>query len=76
LELNNLLALAKLEAHACLARTESRGPHYRADFPVQDDANWRKNVIVKKEEDVLLTDTIALDPDWQDIGDESIGYWG
>lgn len=76
LELHNLLSLAEIEAHACLTRTESRGPHYRADFPVQDDVNWRKNVVVRKVDEELRTDIIALDPDWQDIGDESIGYWG
>jgi len=76
LELQNLLTLAEIEANACLVRTESRGPHYRADFSFQDDVNWRKNVIVKKVNDELRTDTVALDPDWQDIGDESIGYWG
>jgi L-aspartate oxidase len=36
----NMLTTAKLIAAAALARTESRGGHYRSDFPESDPA-WR-----------------------------------
>ena len=36
----NILATAKLVAAAALARTESRGGHYRSDFPEADPA-WQ-----------------------------------
>jgi L-aspartate oxidase len=36
----NMLTAAKLIAAAALARTESRGGHYRSDFPDADPA-WR-----------------------------------
>jgi len=36
----NILAAAKLVTAAALARTESRGGHYRSDFPDSDPA-WR-----------------------------------
>lgn len=35
------VTLAKLMAEAALWREESRGGHYRADFPQRDDQNWR-----------------------------------
>jgi L-aspartate oxidase len=37
----NFVTLAKLMAEAGLWREESRGGHYRADFPGRDDENWR-----------------------------------
>jgi L-aspartate oxidase len=37
-ELRNLLVVGRLIADAALARHESRGSHYRSDFPLADDA--------------------------------------
>jgi L-aspartate oxidase len=39
--LRNLLTVARLIAGAALRREESRGGHYRADFPQRDDAHWK-----------------------------------
>jgi L-aspartate oxidase len=49
-EINNVFMLITswLITHAALTRTESRGGHYRADFPSEDHANWLKNQIVYK----------------------------
>ncbi len=40
-ETQNLLTVALCIAKAAAARCESRGVHYRVDFPEQDDARWR-----------------------------------
>ncbi len=40
LELHNLMKQALVTATCALNRTESRGSHYRQDYPVRDDANW------------------------------------
>lgn len=45
IELNNLVKLGKLIAKCCLKRTESRGSHYREDFP-KERSEWVKNIIV------------------------------
>ena len=37
----NLLTVARLIARAALRREESRGGHYREDFPTRDDAHWK-----------------------------------
>ena len=41
-ELYNMLVLARVIALGALARNESRGAHYKPDFPERDDANWLK----------------------------------
>ncbi len=43
----NFVTLAKLIATAALWREESRGGHFRNDFPARDDANWDKHSIQK-----------------------------
>jgi fumarate reductase (CoM/CoB) subunit A len=75
LDLQNLLLLAEVEANVCLERRESRGSHYREDFPNQDDKNWLRSVIVKKMDDKPQLRTIALDPTWQNRGDEKFKRW-
>lgn len=44
LELRNMLLAAEAILASALARTESRGAHYREDFPQTDDANWSGNL--------------------------------
>jgi fumarate reductase (CoM/CoB) subunit A len=41
LSVRNLALLGRLLATAALRRTESRGAHYRLDYPETDDARWR-----------------------------------
>ncbi|MEM6692393.1 MAG: L-aspartate oxidase, partial [Planctomycetota bacterium] len=45
-ELQNLLTNASLIVRSALARTESRGVHFRRDFPQRDDENWRRHLNV------------------------------
>ena len=40
LELRNMLALSYITVGASIFREESRGSHYRYDFPERDDDNW------------------------------------
>jgi len=47
-ELGALLDLAEVTTFAALARTESRGSHYREDYPRRDDANFLKHSLVWK----------------------------
>jgi len=51
-ELRNLHALALLIARSGLAREESRGSHYRSDFPFRNDEDFGKHSAVQKGRDV------------------------
>ena len=53
LELENMLLLSEVVCRAALLRTESRGSHYRTDFPEEDNDRWLRNIVVKKEETKL-----------------------
>jgi L-aspartate oxidase len=44
----SLLTVAALMARAALRREESRGGHYRLDFPSRDDAQWRRHLVDRK----------------------------
>jgi L-aspartate oxidase len=41
----NLVTIARLIAGAALRREESRGGHFREDFPKRDDARWRVHLV-------------------------------
>jgi L-aspartate oxidase len=43
-ELQNMLTLAGLMTRAALARTESRGTHFRTDYPEPNNSQWRRHV--------------------------------
>jgi L-aspartate oxidase len=45
----NFVTLARLVAKAALARDESRGGHFRADFPESDDAKWLRHSFQVRE---------------------------
>jgi len=46
-EAQNLHAVALLVARSALAREESRGAHYRTDFPAHNDAKFLRHSVVK-----------------------------
>lgn len=48
IEVPFMITAALLVARSALVRQESRGSHYRSDFPLRDDSRWLKNLVVKK----------------------------
>jgi len=53
-ELQNMLTLGRLMAHAAFLRTETRGVHYRSDYPDRNDAEWRKHILMTHGETVRI----------------------
>jgi succinate dehydrogenase / fumarate reductase flavoprotein subunit len=48
IELGYLLDLAQALVASALARTESRGAHFRDDYPARDDENWMVHSLVRR----------------------------
>ncbi|MCI3239576.1 MULTISPECIES: succinate dehydrogenase flavoprotein subunit [Streptomyces] len=60
-ELGNLLDLAEVMAVSALARKESRGGHYREDYPNRDDVNFMRHTMAYREVGDDGTESIRLD---------------
>jgi L-aspartate oxidase len=60
----NLVTVALLVARAALRREESRGGHFREDFPERDDRHWRFHAmeVRTKETDGLRETNSKIDP--------------
>jgi fumarate reductase (CoM/CoB) subunit A len=59
-ELENMIEQAKIYTRAALMRTETRGAHYRSDYPETDNENWLKNIVVRKENGEATFETTPI----------------
>jgi len=59
IEVDNGLLVSEMIFRSALLRRESRGAHYRKDFAVIDDRNWKGNIFLKKVEAGM---TLAFQP--------------
>jgi fumarate reductase (CoM/CoB) subunit A len=59
LEIHFMLQVADLVARAALCRTESRGHHYRSDYP-QEDPAWLKHTLLQKKGDSVECGTTPV----------------
>ena len=60
---NSLLTNARLIARMALFRKESRGAHYRTDYPNRDDDHWRRRVLVSYAQ----TEKQVIYQAWEDL---------
>jgi len=49
LQMRNMVVVASFIAESALRREESRGAHYRTDYPFRDDGNWLKNIFIQRD---------------------------
>jgi len=60
LQVENMLTVLEMIARSALMRNESRGVHYRRDFPKRDDANWLKHIVIRKAGETMSLETCPL----------------
>jgi succinate dehydrogenase / fumarate reductase flavoprotein subunit len=60
-ELSNMIVLAKVITMGALVRDESRGAHYKPDFPERDDPNWLKTTRASYNDGKIKLDFEAVD---------------
>lgn len=58
-ETQNMLTVARCIAQAAGVREESRGVHYRSDFPTRDDQRFLGHVVIRRTEDAVVA---AVEP--------------
>lgn len=67
-ETRNMLLNAEMKLRASLFRTESRGAHYREDFPEKDDRNWLAWVVISKAGDNMRLSKRSIPDRWRPQG--------
>jgi L-aspartate oxidase len=56
----NFVTVATVIARAALWREESRGGHYRLDFPARDDEHWRVHSIIQKDAGITRSESVEF----------------
>lgn len=60
LEFQNMLLVGEMVCRSALERTESRGSHFRADYPKENEKNWLVNIVVKQKESGLVLEKVPV----------------
>jgi len=60
LEIENMVLVAEMVAKAALMRTESRGAHYRRDYPKIDNQNWFLNIVIEQKDGEIMFQKIPV----------------
>lgn len=58
-EFKNMILVSYLIANSALLRKESRGSHFRIDYPTSKD-EWKKHIIWEKEKEVIYCEINSL----------------
>ena len=66
LELQDMVLVAEMIVQAALLRKESRGAHYRTDYPAPDNENWYSNIIISQQNGkMVLKKKAVIVSKWQ-----------
>lgn len=59
IKLSNMLTVSEMICRAALNRTESRGAHYRSDYPEEDD-QWQKTIEISRKNGHMVLKTTPV----------------
>jgi len=63
-ETKNMVLSAEMRLRSALFRTESRGNHYREDYPRRDDPNWLAWVKIRQEQGKMKLIKVPVPKEW------------
>jgi succinate dehydrogenase/fumarate reductase flavoprotein subunit len=63
-ETKNMALSAEMRLRSALFRTESRGNHYREDYPRRDDPNWLAWVKIREEQGKMKLTKVPVPKEW------------
>jgi succinate dehydrogenase/fumarate reductase flavoprotein subunit len=55
-----MLIVSEMLVRSALMRTESRGAHYRSDYPKTDQINWLSNIIIKNQNQHMVLEKLPV----------------
>ena len=61
IRLNNMLTVSEIIVRSALMRNESRGAHFRTDYPEQDDQQGISNVVISKKQQAINILTVEVE---------------
>jgi succinate dehydrogenase/fumarate reductase flavoprotein subunit len=64
-ELKNMILNSEMKLQAALMRKESRGSHFREDYPARDDKNWLSWIVISKDGDTMKLTKKAVPDKWK-----------
>lgn len=72
LETKNMVLNAEMRLRASLYRKESRGTHYREDYPTRDDENFLAWITIQDDNGTMTLDKVPVPQEWHP--DPSLSY--
>jgi succinate dehydrogenase/fumarate reductase flavoprotein subunit len=60
LELGNMLLVGEMVCRSAIERTESRGAHFRSDYPQENDDSWLVNIQIRKAASGLVLERVPV----------------
>jgi succinate dehydrogenase/fumarate reductase flavoprotein subunit len=64
-EVSNMVLNSEMRLRAGLWRTESRGCHYREDYPFRDDTNWLAWILIRQKDGQMVLEKEPVPEAWR-----------